>query len=80
MVPGCKALNWGFVECRQTRKERSMTKKKMLRYVGPVALAIGLTGGVLGAGTAGASIASAKSHHVKHEVKKQEHKHKKHTS
>jgi hypothetical protein len=55
-------------------------KKKLLRYVAPVAIAIGLTGGILGAGTAGATTASAKTHHAKHEVKKADHHHKKHKS
>jgi hypothetical protein len=39
--------------------------KKLLRYAGPIALAIGLTGGVLGAGTAGAST-NGKTHHPHH--------------
>lgn len=51
--------------------------KKLLRYAGPIALAIGLTGGVLGAGTAGASTNNGKTHHAHHQTHKPQNHHKK---
>jgi hypothetical protein len=47
--------------------------KKLLRFVGPIALAIGLTGGVLGASTAGASTTNGKNHHPPHHSAKPHH-------
>jgi hypothetical protein len=58
------------------RRERFMTKK-LLRYVGPIALAIGLSGGVVAAGTAGASIAKSNTHHTHHTNTKPQHHNKK---
>lgn len=43
-----------------------MVMKKWRRHAGPIALAIGLTSGFLAAGTAGASTANGKAHHVHH--------------
>ncbi len=54
--------------------------KKLLRYVGPIAFAIGFTSGVLGAGAAGASTANGKAHHghhANHVAHKATHQHKK---
>ena len=41
-------------------------KKKLLRYAAPIALTIGLTGGLAAVGTAGASTSNGKTHHAHH--------------
>jgi hypothetical protein len=70
-----RLLSWSFVAMPLTARKELTMKKKLLRYVAPMALAIGLAG-ALGAGAAGAST-HGKTHHPHHQTVKPKTHHKK---